>query len=63
VLDLPTVRPRVEQAGMNTAPAQVAYLAGTRPFPAFLKGSRDSRAVISFSGEYTGLLNCAYGRP
>ena len=63
VLDLPTVHPRVEQASMNTAPAQVAYLVGTRPFPAFLKGSRDSRAVISFSSEHTGLLNSAYGGP
>jgi hypothetical protein len=48
---------------MNTAPAQVAYLVGTRPFAAFLKGSRDSGAVISFSGEHNGLLNSAYGRP
>jgi hypothetical protein len=63
VLDLPTVHPRVEQATMNTAPAQVAHLVGTRPFPAFLKGSGDSRAVISLSGERNGLLNSAYGRP
>lgn len=63
LLDLPTVHPRVEQASMNTAPAQVAYLVGMRPFPALLKSCRDSRAVICFSGEHNGLLNSAYGRP
>jgi hypothetical protein len=29
LLDLSTVRPRVEQAIMNTVPAQVAYLVDT----------------------------------
>ncbi len=48
---------------MTTAPAQAVYLVGTWDLPAFLKDPRDSRAVISFGGEYAGLLNSACSRP
>ena len=48
---------------MTTASAQAAYLVRTWGLPAFLKGPRGSRAVISFDGEYAGLLDSACSRP
>jgi hypothetical protein len=63
LLDLPTVRSGSHWVRSSLVAGQVAYLAGTRPHPAFLKGPRDSRAIISLNGEHTGLLNSACSRP
>jgi hypothetical protein len=63
MLDLPTVRSGSHWVRSSLVAGQVAYPAGTRPPSRFLKGPRDSRAMISLNGEHTGLLNSACSRP